>query len=141
MKERPRNINAPILNRAFATEVFLEGGLIAVGTMTAFQLGLSMGNTVIASTMAFATLCLSRLLHGFNCRSKESLFRVGLFTNKFIWLSILLGYLILKFVLTFDPIMHIFEIAPLTTEQYIIVYLLSLMPLIIVQIYKTIFVR
>ena len=133
--------NAPILSRSFATEVFLEGSLIAIGTMTAFHIGLATGSTVIASTMAFATLALSRLLHGLNCRSKESIFRVGLFTNKYIWISILLGFLILKFVLIFEPLMRIFEIAPLTTDQYTIVYMLSFMPLIIVQIYKLIFVR
>ena len=61
MNEKPRNINSPILNKSFSIEVLIEGLLIALGTMTAFHIGLSTGDTLVASTMAFATLCLSRL--------------------------------------------------------------------------------
>ncbi|WP_186429197.1 cation-translocating P-type ATPase [Clostridium sp. BSD9I1] len=141
MRERPRDINIPILNKSFAIEVIIEGFLIALGTMIAFHTGLSAGNTGTASTMAFATLCLSRLLHGFNSRSKESIFKIGVFTNKFIWIAIILGYLMLMAVLTFDPLMGIMEITPLTGEQYGIVYALSFTPLVLVQIYKLLFVK
>lgn len=43
-------------------------------TMLAFTIGYQDGNTVLASTMAFATLCLSRLVHGYNCKSKNQLY-------------------------------------------------------------------
>jgi P-type Ca2+ transporter type 2C len=141
MKERPREADAPILNKAFAIEVIIEGFLIAVGTMIAFHVGLSTGDGIVASTMAFATLCLSRLLHGFNSRSKESIFRIGLFSNVFIWFAIGIGYLLLKGVLMSRPLMGIFEITPLNGVQYGYVYGLSLMPLILVQLYKLLFVR
>ncbi len=141
MDEKPRNINLPILNKSFSIEVLLEGLLIALCTMTAFHIGLSTGDTMASSTMAFATLCLSRLLHGFNSRSQESIFRIGVFSNKYLWIATILGYLLLEFVLSFKPIMGVFEVAPLTINQRAMVYGLSLMPLILIQIYKLLFVR
>ena len=141
MNEKPRNIDTPILNKSFAVEVIIEGSLIALGTIAAFHIGLSTGDSIVASTMAFATLCLSRLLHGFNSRSKESLFRIGVFSNKYLWVATILGALLLEFVLRFDPIKGIFEVAALTSNQHVIVYGLSLMPLILIQIYKLLFVK
>ena len=141
MKETPRDRNTPILDKSFAVEVVLEGLLIAIGTMLAYYVGLSAGGAETARTMAFATLCLSRLLHGFNSRGKESLFRLGILTNKFIWIAVAIGSLMLLAVLTFQPLMVLFEIAPLTGNQYGIIFGLSLMPLILIQIYKTFFIR
>ena len=141
MKETPRDRNTPILDKSFAIEVMLEGLLIAIGTMSAYYVGLSAGGAETARTMAFATLCLSRLLHGFNSRGKDSLFRLGILINKFIWIAVAIGSLMLLAVLTFQPLMVLFEIAPLTGNQYGIIFGLSLMPLILVQIYKTFFIR
>ena len=141
MKEKPRNINVPILNKSFAIEVIMEGLLIAIVTMAAFHIGLYTGGAEVASTMAFATLCLSRLLHGFNCRSKESIFKIGLFTNKTIWIAAIIGYLLLLLVLTFRPLSGIFEVSALNSMEFSYIYGLSVIPLIIVQIYKLLFVR
>ncbi|RDU24634.1 cation-translocating P-type ATPase [Anaerosacchariphilus polymeriproducens] len=139
MEEKPRKMNTPILDKSFGVTVLIEGTLIALSTMTAFHLGLSYGDPLVASTMAFATLCLSRLLHSFNSRSKESVFKIGFFTNKYLLLSVAIGYLLLKIVLIFEPIKDTFEVASLSGEQYAIVYLLSFMPLVVVQVYKLIF--
>jgi len=141
MNEKPRNTKSSILNKSFAMEVLIEGLLIALGTMVAFHIGLSTGDAKVSSTMAFSTLCLSRLLHGFNSRSQESIFRIGVFSNRYLWVSTILGYLILELVLRFKPLMGVFEIAPLTLNQHAIVYGFSLMPLILIQIYKLLFVR
>lgn len=141
MKEKPRNINVPILNKSFAIEVIIEGLLIAVVTMIAFHIGLNTGGAAVGSTMAFATLCLSRLLHGFNCRSKESVFKIGLFKNKTIWIAVIIGYLLLILVLTFKPLRGIFEVAALSSGEFSYIYGLSVIPLIVVQGYKLLFVK
>ncbi|MBU3130452.1 cation-translocating P-type ATPase [Clostridium tagluense] len=141
MNEKPRDINSPILNKSFSIEVLIEGLIIALGTMTAFHIGLSTGDTLTSSTMAFATLCFSRLLHGFNSRSQQSIFKIGVFSNKYLWIATILGYLLLEFVLSFKPLMGVFEVAPLTINQRAIVYGLSLMPLILIQTYKLLFVK
>lgn len=141
MKEKPRDVNTPILNRTFALEVVFEGSLIALATIIAFMIGLKDRDSAVASTMAFATLCLARLLHGFNSRSKESIFKIGVFSNRYLWIAIIVGYLLLSVVLGFKPLMNLFEVAALSKTQYAYVYGLSFMPLILVQIYKIIFVK
>lgn len=139
MKEKPRNINIPILNKSFATEVIIEGVIIAIATISAFHIGLATGDPAVASTMTFATLCLSRLLHGFNSRSKESIFKVGLFTNKYIWIAVILGVFLLHLVLLVPPLMSVFEVAPLTGNQHFTIIALSLLPLVVIQGYKLLF--
>lgn len=141
MKEKPRNIDTPILNRDFAKEVITEGFLIGIVTIVGFHIGLSNGSTHAASTMAFAILCLSRLLHGFNSRSKESIFKIGILSNKYIWGAVIIGYLLLMMVLTFTPLMGVFEVVPLSLTQHAYILGLSLMPLIIVQFWKLIFIK
>lgn len=141
MNEKPRDINTPILNKAFGLEVLIEGILIAVSTLIAFHIGLSSGDAAIASTMAFATLCLSRLVHGINSRSNQSVFKIGVFSNKYLWIALILGYLLLLSVLSFAPLMRVFEIAPLNFNQMLYIYGLSLVPLVLVQLYKLIFVK
>ena len=135
MKEKPRNINEPLLNKKFVSQVGFEGAIIAAVTIIAFQIGLSTGDTAVATTMAFATLCLSRLIHGFNCRSEESIFKLGLFSNLAVWIAFLLGFSILNFVL----ISGLFEVARLNNFQYLVIYSLSLVPLIIIQLHKLFF--
>jgi P-type Ca2+ transporter type 2C len=141
MNEKPRGINAPILDRTFGIEVIVEGIIIAICTMIAFHIGLSTNSTLIASTMAFATLCLARLFHGFNSRSKESIFKIGVFSNKFIWIALIIGIILLQIVIGIKPLERVFEAAQLSANQYLWVYALSLLPLVLIQIYKLIFVR
>lgn len=137
MKEKPRNINEPLLNRKFATQVGLEGLVIGAVTIIAFQLGLSTGDTAVGTTMAFATLCLSRLFHGFNCRSDQSLFKIGLFSNLTVWIAFLVGFVLLNLVLIFGW----FEVATLESTQILTIYGLAFVPLIIIQTYKLLFAK
>ena len=141
MNDKPRNINTPLLNKNFAVTVVLEGILIAIASLIAFHLGLSTGDTIVASTMAFATLCLARLFHGFTARSKESIFKIGVFSNKFSWLAFLLGVIFLHLVLLVPGFMGVFEVAELSGEQFGYIYGLAIMPLVVIQIFKLLFVR
>ncbi|MEK4092536.1 cation-translocating P-type ATPase [Viridibacillus sp. FSL H8-0110] len=141
MKDKPRNINTPLLNKKFTTQVVLEGLLIGISTIIAFQMGLSTGDTLTASTMAFTTLCLSRLVHGFNSRSKESIFTIGIFSNKYTWLAFLIGFISLHLVLFVPSLTGVFEVAKLSGGQLGIIYSLSIMPFLVNQWYKLLFVR
>lgn len=130
MKERPRDIKEPLLNKKFAIQVGLEGFLIAAVTIIAFQIGLATGDTMVATTMAFATLCLSRLFHGFNCRSKESIFKIGLFSNLTVWIAFLIGVILLNLVLIFE----LFDVAAISRTQFAIIYGLAFIPVVVIQI-------
>lgn len=141
MKDKPRDIRMPLLNKAFTTQVILEGLLIAISTIIAFRIGLSTGDTLTASTMAFTTLCLSRLVHGFNSRSKESIITIGVFSNIYTWLAFLIGFLCLHLVLFIPSLTGVFEVATLSGRQLVAIYSLSSMPFLVIQWYKVLFVR
>jgi P-type Ca2+ transporter type 2C len=141
MKEKPRDVNVPLLNKLFVRRVFIEGILIAVSTLISYHIGLSTGDHLIASTMAFATLCLARLFHGFNARSKHSVFKIGLFSNKFLWYALIIGAVLLHIVLFIPPLMDVFEIAALNAAQFGAIYGLALLPFVLIQLYKLIFVK
>ncbi|MDW0118515.1 cation-translocating P-type ATPase [Sporosarcina thermotolerans] len=141
MKDKPRDIHKPLLTKMFTTRVVLEGILIAIATIIAFRTGLETGDVVTASTMAFATLCLSRLVHGFNSRSKESIFTIGVFSNKYTWLAFFIGFLSLHAVLLIPSLSGVFKVATLSSTQFLLIYSLAIMPFIVIQWFKLLFVR
>ena len=115
--------------------LFGQGALIAVSVIVAFLLGLS-ADPAVASTMAFATLTLARLFHGFNCRGEKSIFRLGLFSNPASVGAFVLGVLLLSLVL-FVPALHgLFAVADITGMQALTILGLALAPTVIVQIIK-----
>lgn len=136
MKEKPRDSRKPILNKHFTRSVLIEGFFIGVVTGTAFWIGLSSEGAMLGSTMAFATLCLSRLLHGFNSRSNESLVKIGVFTNKQSWLAFIVGATLLHLVLFVPGLQGIFEVTILTGAQLGTIYGLAIAPLLVNQGWK-----
>ena len=141
MDEKPRQAQASMINKPFAVNIFGEGLLIAICTMAAFYIGLADGNAAVASTMAFATLCLARLFHGFNCRGKESIIALGVFRNPYVWLAAACGCLLLEIVVRYEPLARAFEIAALTPSQHVIIYALAIVPLVVIQSYRLLFRR
>ena len=82
LNQKPRDPKEPILNRELLVKIFAYGALIAAAVMGAYFIGLRDGGAALASTLAFSTLTLARLFHGFNCRGIPSIFHLGLTTNK-----------------------------------------------------------
>ncbi len=138
MRQKPRDASKPILDKAFALKVILEGAIIAIVTTIAYYIGFSIDGHGDAMTMAFATLSLSRLVHGLNCRTDAPLTLKTLFMNPFSYLALVLGTLLLCAVLFLKPLHGIFEISLLTSGQYVAIGLLSLVPLVVVQSFKRI---
>ncbi|MBN2222706.1 MAG: cation-translocating P-type ATPase, partial [Vallitaleaceae bacterium] len=135
----PRDPKSSILDAKFLKTLLLQGGLIAAATLTAFHIGLNQGNKEIASTMAFATLTLGRLFHGFNCRSSLPLHKIGFKTNIFSLLAFLSGVALLALVL-FVPFLHsLFEIAVLSSKELLWITLLAFAPTLLIQSGKTLF--
>lgn len=133
----PRDPNRPILTSDFLVRILIEGSLIGAFTIIAYHIGLAQSNA-LAMTMAFATLTLARLFHGFNCRGKGSIFSLGLFTNKASVLAFLAGVLLLASVLFIPVLSGLFEVAPLTLSNIGMIALLAFIPTFIIQTYKVI---
>ncbi|MEI7885536.1 MAG: cation-translocating P-type ATPase [Clostridia bacterium] len=138
LAEKPRDTSEGILTKEYLQGIISQGIIIAIPTIGAFYLGLQTSPTV-ASTMAFATLCMARLFHGFNCRGKRSIFQLGLFTNMSSIYAFLAGMILLNTVL-FVPALHsMFNIAELTGMQVGIIYLAAFIPTLLIQLKRIIF--
>ena len=138
LKDKPRGKNEYILNKDFLLGLGVEGVLIAIFTIIAFYLGNPMKTPLTASTMAFATLCLARLFHGFNCRGKGSIFKLGVFSNKYVWYAFGIGLVLLNAVLFVPGLQVLFEVENLMVSQYVQIYVLAFIPTLIIQIFKVI---
>jgi len=138
MNEKPRNINQPILTRGFLAQIFFEGAVIAASTLAAFYYGLSKEGVGLGSTLAFSTLSLARLFHGFNCRSRMPLYKIGFFTNKYQWGALIAGATLLTTVLIVPGLQSIFNVSPSIINELFLIPCFALIPLVVIQLYKTI---
>lgn len=138
MNDKPRDVNRPIMDRKFMLEILFEGLVIGIVTMTAFYMGMNSGSVGAGMTMAFATLSLSRLVHGFNCRTNGPLTRKNVFSNPYSFYALLVGIVLILCVLLIKPLYSLFEITMLSLEQIGWIFGLSIIPLIVVQIAKRI---
>ncbi|WP_312649973.1 cation-translocating P-type ATPase [Aminipila sp.] len=141
MKDKPRDVSKPIMDRRFAIEVLLQGIVIAIVTMTAYHIGTEAAGHETGMTMAFATLSLARLVHGFNCRTDAPLSLKTFFMNKFSFMAFFAGTLLLSAVLVLEPLHKLFEVADLTGNQMAIIGILAFVPLVVVQAVKRIIKR
>lgn len=138
MNEKPRPKNQSILTKKVLTNICVEGVVIGVMTMIAFYFGF-LRNAEVASTMAFSTLCLSRLVHGFNCKSDKPVwFTKKMWNNKSMIGAFFVGFVLLNAVLLVPALQGIFAVAPLTIAELLTVYGLSLGTFVVVQILKMI---
>lgn len=133
LRKPPRDPKEGILTREFLLKILLQGGLIALCTMTAFHLGLETGGAGTASTMAFAVLTLARLFHGFNCRSEHSIAKLGFRGNLWSILAFETGVLLLAAVLFLPGLQVLFAVADLSLRQLISVTILAVIPTVIIQ--------
>lgn len=136
LSEKPRDPKEGILNRSFLTHLLVQGGLIAICTMTAFHLGLRSGDEALASTMAFATLTLARLFHGFNCRSHRSIFHLGFRSNMASVWAFTAGVVFLLLVLFVPVLSSLFAVSVLSPAQIGAILGLAFLPTLVIQLVR-----
>jgi len=137
MKQKPRPMNESILTKQYLLSIGTEGLGIGIMTMAAFLIGYRSGDAVLASTMAFGTLCTSRLVHGFNCKSSRPvLFTKRFFNNIYLIGAFLIGLVLITGVLMIPGLQGIFKVASLNIGQLLTVYGLALLNLPVVQLLK-----
>ncbi len=137
MKQKPRPMNESILTKQYLLSIGTEGLSIGIMTMAAFLIGYRCGDAVLASTMAFGTLCTSRLVHGFNCKSSRPvLFTKRFFNNIYLIGAFLIGLVLITGVLMIPGLQRIFKVASLNIGQLLTVYGLALLNLPVVQLLK-----
>nr|WP_317324024.1 cation-translocating P-type ATPase [uncultured Flavonifractor sp.] len=139
LNQKPRDPKEPILNKPLLARIGGQGLLIAIVTMIAFYLGFQGGDAALASTMAFSTLTLARLFHGFNCRGDESIFRLKFSSNKYSIMAFFAGVALLMAVLFVPGLRGLFMVSSafgLANLGEIVV--LAFLPTLVIQIIKVI---
>ena len=137
MHQKPRPRNEGILTKSFLTSVATEGLVIALAVIAAFHIGLASGGAAAGSTMAFATLCLSRLFHGFNCKAdRPVLFTRTFWNNRYLLGAFLVGAVLLGAVLLVPPLEPLFQVAPLSAGLVACIVGLSLGSMLVIQLLK-----
>ena len=134
---KPRDPKEGILTRGFCLQILVQGFLIGLFTIFAYHVGFTI-NHATAMTMAFSTLSLARLFHGFNCRSKHSIFELGFRRNWYSLGAFCIGVLLLGTVLVIPALHGIFEVAPMFPALYGLMFSMAVIPTILIQIYKRI---
>ncbi len=133
LRRPPRDPAEGILTGRLTGKILLQGTLIAGGTMAAYFAGLRTGNAGTASTMAFATLTLARLLHGFNCRSERSIVELGPGSNVWSVMAFAAGVLLLGAVLSVPGLQVLLAAADLTPAQIAMIGIGALLPTLLIQ--------
>ena len=136
LKEPPRNPKEGILTASFIRDILVQGALIAAATMWAYTTGLHEGGAGRACTMAFSTLTLARLFHGFNCRSSHSIIRLGLGSNLYSVMAFQLGVVLLAAVLFVPGLQIMFAAADLSLSQLTTLAAAAFLPTLAIQIHK-----
>ncbi len=137
MQEKPRPRSEGILTKTFLTDVVVEGVVIALATIAAFHIGLANGGSSAASPMAFATLCLSRLFHGFNCKAATPvLFKKQFWNNRYLLGAFLAGAVLLGAVLLIPALKPLFQVAALSPALLGAIVGLAFGSMLVIQLLK-----
>lgn len=139
MEEKPRPMNESILTKDFLTKIGSEGLVIAIMTVVGFMIGYKTGGASLGSTFAFGTLCLSRLVHGFNCKSdRPVMFTKKFFNNIYLIGAFVTGFVLITAVLMVPALHSVFKVTTLNVTQLMMVYGLALANLPVIQLMKLI---
>ena len=136
MNRKPRNPKKGIFSDGLSVKILIEGMMIGMLTLLAFSIGNSMYSLEVGRTMAFLSLGLLELVHAFNIKSDESIFKVGLLENKYLVGAFLLGTILQVVVVCIPPVAEVFRLTQLNSMQWIYTILISISPLIIIELQK-----
>lgn len=137
LKKKPRDPHAGMFTKDFSLKLAVYGFLIAVVTQTAYYQGLTV-SPATASTMAFATLTLARLFHGFTCRSDFSIFKIRFTGNRWSMAAFAAGVFLLSVVLSVPFMQKLFMAAPLGAVQAGQIVLLAFIPTALIQLIRVV---
>ncbi|MFQ9515109.1 MAG: cation-translocating P-type ATPase [Eubacterium sp.] len=137
LEEQPRDPSVGLLTKEFLGKILLQGILIGAATIVSYYIGLKTG-PALASTMAFITLTTARLFHGFNCRSKNSIFKIGLVSNPFSIFAFLGGVAFIALVLFIPALHRLFSVTQVPGIVLIQIFILAILPSGIIQSVKLI---
>ena len=136
MTRKPVDSKKGIFADGLWNKIIVEGIMLGMLTLIAFSIGNKYYGLEVGRTMAFVALGVLELVHSFNIKSEESIFKVGILENKFLIGSFILGVLIQTIVVIIPTLANIFNLVPLNSTQWLIVGGISILPIPIMELQK-----
>ena len=136
MERKPRDPRKSIFADGLFGKIITEGLMIGMFTIIAFSIGNKYYGLEVGRTMAFISLGMLELIHSFNIKSEGTIFTKKLFDNKYLIGAFILGT-ILQVGIVFVPVLaDLFKLEKLNLVQWGITIIISVMPIIIMEIQK-----
>ena len=138
MSRLPRNPKKNLFADGLWWKIIIEGAMLGMFTLLAFSIGNRLYSVEVGRTMAFLTLGILELVHSFNIKSEESIFKIGIFENKYLIGALVLGVILQVIVVVVSPLAQVFSLVPLTGMQWLYTILIAVAPIPIVEIQKAV---
>jgi Ca2+-transporting ATPase len=137
MQKPPRNPKKSLFADGLWSLIIIEGLMIGALALLAYSIGINIFQSAVkGSTMAFAVLSISQLVHAFNMRSEGSVIKAGLFKNPYLIGSLIFGLILEISVISIPSLSTVFNVTPLSFQEWLIVGIISILPLVIVEAQK-----
>ena len=136
MNRLPRNPRKSLFADGLWGKITTEGVMIGMLTLVAFSIGNNLYSIEVGRTMAFLSLGILELVHSFNIKGEESIFKTGLFENRYLVGAFVLGTLLQVVVVVISPLAQIFDVVPLNSVQWLMTAIISILPVVIVELQK-----
>ena len=137
MSKSPRGKGKQFMDRGMIWRISYQGLMVTAITLTAFIIGNNQGGEALGQTMAFASLIMAKLVHAGNLHSNtESRFKFNILDNKPLIFALLMSLVLTLAVLLISPLMTAFEFVSMNLNQWGIIVLLALVPLVVVELFK-----
>ena len=138
MSRLPRNPKKNLFADGLWWKIMIEGAMLGIFTLLAFSIGNRLYSVEVGRTMAFLTLGILELVHSFNIKSEESIFKIGVLENKYLVGALVLGVILQVIVVVVSPLAQVFSLVPLTGIQWLYTVLIAVAPIPIVEIQKAV---
>lgn len=138
MSRLPRNPKKNLFADGLWWKIMIEGAMLGMFTLLAFSIGNRLYSVEVGRTMAFLTLGILELVHSFNIKSEESIFKIGVLENKYLVGALVLGVILQVIVVVVSPLAQVFSLVPLTGIQWLYTILIAVAPIPIVEIQKAV---
>ena len=136
MNRKPVDSRKGIFADGLWNKILVEGIMLGMLTLVAFSIGNRFYGVEVGRTMAFIAMGMLELVHSFNIKSEQSIFKVGILENKYLIGSFILGILVQTIVVVIPAFAEIFKLVPLNQTQWIITIIISVLPIPIMELQK-----
>ena len=136
MNRKPTDNRKGIFADGLWNKIIVEGIMIGMLTLVAFSIGNKYYGVEVGRTMAFVAIGILELIHSFNIKSEQSIFKTGFLENKFLIGSFILGIFVQIIVVIIPALADIFKLVPLNQTQWIITLIIGILPIPIMELQK-----